>query len=83
MVSIVGFEPTVCNGFDEFDLIGGFKRPAAVCVYLTRYYRLHIEIHLVVTLLGTSPFRIPASVFQYGVCGGDSHPTPRLYKTTE
>ena len=35
----------------------------------------HIETHLVVTLLGTSPFRIPANAFQYGVCGGDSHPT--------
>jgi len=23
------------------------------------------------------------NVLQYGVCGGDSHPTPRLYKTTE
>lgn len=45
MVSIVGLEPTVCNGFDEFYLIGGFKRPAAVCVYLYRYYKHHIEIH--------------------------------------
>ena len=25
----------------------------------------HIEIHLAVTLLGASPFRIPASVLQY------------------
>ncbi len=45
MEPIVGFELTVCNGFDDFDFIGGFKRPAAVCVYLYRYYRYHIEIY--------------------------------------
>jgi hypothetical protein len=34
---------------------------------LVNYFVYHIEIHLVVTLLGTSPFRIPANAFQYGV----------------
>ena len=36
-------------------------------VLLVNYFVYHIEIHLVVTLLGTSPFRIPANAFQYGV----------------
>jgi hypothetical protein len=36
-------------------------------VFPVNYFVYHIEIHLVVTLLGTSPFRIPASVLQYGV----------------
>jgi hypothetical protein len=36
-------------------------------VFPVNYFVYHIEIHLVVTLLGTSPFRIPANAFQYGV----------------